>query len=806
MTNNPLLDKEFLRELDQSRHKEIYAKIISLDLNENPIEQIEGRVTAGSINIDGASAVRRTCNLSLVAKEVNINEFYWGLSNKFRLLVGLRNLVNSQYPDIIWFKLGTYVITSFNTSLSTNNYTINISGKDKMCLLNGDIGGALPSSVDFGAIESYDVIYTEKVFSDPKAQYVANKFYYYAGKDSMTQKDIFRLAEGEYNSRITYYIKEDLYNIEKLPLKMIIREAVHTYANEPYYNIVINDLEDTGLELLEYRGDEEHPLYLIKNVGIPPENTEGYAVPDGDINVLPNGDLKIRRKGEITSIKVSDLGEDEYDSLVDGFEGATHVALLTGHPDQYYTIIKLGYADAAGYRLTDLTYAGDLIGNIGEALTSILDKIKNMLGDFEYFYDVNGRFVFQRKKEYINTSWNTLVHTGDEIYAEAALNESPSVGTSSSLYSFEDNNLITAFQNTPVLTNLRNDFSVWGMRTTASGAEIPIHARFVIDTKPTFYKSLSDGNIYVDKMNEMYPSALIRDWRELIYQMAIDYFKYNQEPDFLARLIKANTALHKNLNTNEIELRQYYPTGFTGYENYYTDIQGFWRQLYNPEAELEYTFTGGKYETVREIVKQETGEFKEYEAWVPVQWSTEGTCDYYLDEKHPYRFWNKNVRENPELLNFWFDFLDTGELQQFAVSVVGNRPKSINDKDITSICFRETPNIIYTTYEEYDSADIKPGYTYAFIAQGLESMFTISAQGKSAKNKIDELLYQHAYCIENINITAIPVYYLEPNTRIFVHDEDSQINGEYLVSKITIPLTYNGTMSITATKAVERLY
>ena len=45
-------------------------------------------------------------------------------------------------------------------------------------------------------------------------------------------------------------------------------------------------------------------------------------------------------------------------------------------------------------RTTDLVYAGELIGNVGETLTSVLDKIKNMLGDFEYFYDVDGRFVF----------------------------------------------------------------------------------------------------------------------------------------------------------------------------------------------------------------------------------------------------------------------------------------------------------------------------------------------------------------------------------------------------------------------------
>lgn len=59
------------------------------------------------------------------------------------------------------------------------------------------------------------------------------------------------------------------------------------------------------------------------------------------------------------------------------------------------------------------------------------------------------------------------------------------------------------------------------------------------------------------------------DWREIIYQMAKDYFKHNQDDDFLYR-IKMN-----NLKLNNLE--SYYPTGETGYEMFYTDIQGFWR-------------------------------------------------------------------------------------------------------------------------------------------------------------------------------------------------------------------------------------
>jgi hypothetical protein len=82
-------------------------------------------------------------------------------------------------------------------------------------------------------------------------------------------------------------------------------------------------------------------------------------------------------------------------------------------------------------------------------------------------------------------------------------------------------------------------------------------------------------------------------------------------------------------------------------------------------------------------------------------------------------------------------------------------------------------------------------------------MFSISSQGKGAKDKLDELIYQHGYCIESATITTIPIYHLEPNTRIYLYDDQVGLDGDYIVSKFTVPLTYNGTMQITATKAAE---
>jgi hypothetical protein len=57
----------FLLDLDKQRNKIIYARITALTSGELPTETVEGRITQGSVNIDGASAVRRTCSLTMVS-------------------------------------------------------------------------------------------------------------------------------------------------------------------------------------------------------------------------------------------------------------------------------------------------------------------------------------------------------------------------------------------------------------------------------------------------------------------------------------------------------------------------------------------------------------------------------------------------------------------------------------------------------------------------------------------------------------------------------------------------------------------
>ena len=148
-----IYDKESLLELDKDKNKTIFARITALRFDESPIELIEGRVTQGSINVDGTSAIRRSCSLTIVASDFDYSNYYWGLNTKFKLEIGLENHINLNYPAVCWFDQGIFLITQFNTTRNATSFNISISGKDKMCQLNGELGGNFESSIDFGQIE-----------------------------------------------------------------------------------------------------------------------------------------------------------------------------------------------------------------------------------------------------------------------------------------------------------------------------------------------------------------------------------------------------------------------------------------------------------------------------------------------------------------------------------------------------------------------------------------------------------------------------------------------------------------------------
>lgn len=678
-----MYDKNFLKRLDLNRTKETYIKIISLTNEDLPVEEITGQATGGSINIDGTSSVRRSCSLSMTAtKEDNIiTDKYWAYNHKFKLQIGLKNTIDRTQSDIIWFDQGIYIISNFSISESTSSLTISIQGKDKMCRLDGTISGSLPAQHDFG-------------------------------------KEEVENADGSISFNL-------------LPLYTIIREAVHEYAQEPMRNIIINDLDDYGYELMEYRG--EKPMYLFIKPG------------DGDypdvLNITLNGDTKVKIN-ETTFCKLNEFENKGYkfyslNTLDRNYNNdATQIILNPDNNTGIGYVVKVQSGETAGYHQIALTYANDLILNAGEPITTMLNKITEMLGNFEYFYDTKGRFIFQKKNNYIQELFSPI--NGEIVEPIAAITPYS--------YKFDDKELITQISDTPNVENTKNDFAIWGQRNGADGSIIAIHARYAVDKKPTSYTTIA-GKKYQDSE---------WDWRELIYQMASDYQKNRENSSFLTELEKANPQ---------------FIGGRTRYEQYYTDILSFWRQLYNPAPSEE--------------------EKKNYF----------GVNGY--DKKGAGAYWNKDVYLNPSNLYFWFDFLDTeGELGKYSANKIGSRSKVINEPAIKSIYYKETPEVQFIILPtEAKELTKNNAYTKIQIQDNMTSLFYRSTQGNAAVSKANELISEYTATAEGVNLTCIPIYYLEPNTRIYVDGI-----GDCTLDRISYNLSYNGTMSISGNKILKTFY
>ena len=363
-----------------------------------------------------------------------------------------------------------------------------------MCFIDGTIGGQLFASHDFGRMEVIDS-----------------------------------------NTHERHY--------EVLEIPDIIREAVHVYANEPYANIIINDLEDVSVELLDYK---------VSN-----QNCFIYDTCD-------NEDFSGQYSTQTAFSK-----DPIYEQFLKvyyqpGLEGV----VLGKFNNKYIRVIKhLQYGDTAGYRRTPLTYpseTGELTIDAGGTIGDLLKKIVEAFGEYEYFYDVYGRFVFQRKRIYHNVVWNGTVQTKENSAGYFTSSES-----SQTVYDFTNGQIIESYVNKPDLANVKNDWAIWGQITTGDkDVKYPCHLRYAIEDKPIGYHSLTDDVWYCTKgyeigsddtatdymeyldiieeyrdyikpfiqtesLQEEYISSVVKaainankkivDWRELLYRMAVDY-------------------------------------------------------------------------------------------------------------------------------------------------------------------------------------------------------------------------------------------------------------------------------------------
>ena len=684
-----LKDKDFLRALDNEINKFYWVKIDVLNSDELPIESIEGRVQPGSsITIDGSSSVRRTCSITFIAEDENNDltniDNLLAINKKVKIMVGIENHINSVYDDIIWFPQGIYVINQPNITHSTQGCLISLSCKDKMCLLNGECGGNLPTSVTF---HEYDQIMGERACSGDPAYLIddPNTYTVYSYQDGGEIKYKTWSAERGWEKSSKALIGERV-QIPQL-FYDIVQTLVCNFGGEALEKIFINDLPLEIKQIVRYVGN--NTLYYNTD-------TSQYTTDDG--YVTEGGEWR-----------------------------------------------SFGFNEDVGYVYTPFTYPGKLISNIGDNVCTILDRVKNTLGNYEYFYDINGNFIFQEVRNYLNNSYdptdeyrldnnrkvdiaeNGLAILDGTNYAVDFYSNTRSV------YTFtEGNGLVTSFSNAPSYVNIKNDFHIWG-KTDNNYA---IHYHLAIKNKPQTMNTYSvvfiqengeyTGGLRLAGDSEQGESYTPEDWRAELY------------------------------------------------------LSGLWKQANGIRPD---------------IYEQELLDLFD--------------AIYDFREKK----FKADIVKNPNDLLYFFDYLEPiSHLYDCSVDLLNTKVYSYQQDKIYKLYNTDIPNVIMLDLgmdvasrgKIIDRCE-REGQPYTNVESEIYKNIAIGTMGYTAQEVARDLLYQYTNYNESITIQSVPIYYLEPNSRITVYDEKSGIFGDYIIKSISLPIDAGNTMNITAVRAQERL-
>ncbi len=509
--------------------------------------------------------------------------------------------------------------------------------------------------------------------------------------------------------------------IEKPTIVQIIRDAVNHFGCEQLGKIIISDL-DTRVKLaMRWVGNT--PLYFIND----------------------NGQL----------------------SMTTDYAAAA---------DKAYTMYE--YGEDVGFTYTDFTYPNELIENAGSSVVTVLDKIKGVLGNYEYFYDIYGNFVWQEIKNYLNTTQATV-----DLNAMTKEDYIVDMSKGKIAYDFRDSKLISSYSNSPYFNKIKNDYIVWGIRKTANGNTVPIRYHLAIDTKPEignvyevfFYEDPEDGLVKA-KYPVMFES--VNNFPDKgaagVYYYAKDMNKiFIWETDsyleIAAEMVKVQTTDWRS----ELYLQGAQAEALGVKSNYYyTELVTEWPKLYDLQKS---SYVDDNGDTIY------TGGFRD------------------------------EVLKNPSDIDYFLDFIDTNSaMSQFSINSIGRRTHVVNSNDINCIFEPEIPDYVLIKAGQEDTEERREecearNQKYIQVDPAIYDTLAVGGIPNGAFTEIKNLLHEMTNYNETIQISTLPIYHLEPNIRIGVNDKDSNIYGDYMINTISLPLNVTGTTSISAVRAATKM-
>ena len=521
----------------------------------------------------------------------------------------------------------------------------------------------------------------------------------------------------------------------KVPIYRIIQEVVNHFGNEDLTRIVIEDVDLRIKRIVRWMGTT--PLYMWKSSG----TQDAYY--------------------EVSTEKPEDRND--------------------------YRVYETGMD--VGYVYDDLVWTGsELTANAKDTCVTVLDKIKQYLGNYEYFYDVFGVFHFREIKNYLNTTQATLLVNDmneNNYLVETAVPKS--------IYTFEDDRNLLSINVTPQYENIKNDFIVQGERkNTITNVSSTVRYHLAIDKKP--------------KVGNHYSNILI--YKEL---------GTNTQKAVCPRIVASLPSVGDSSYV--------YMEGGTGGQAYVWNDSS-WKKV----------------ETVAYYEGKDAHFFSDF--YTPTDWRTElymqgvvakGLATdkgYYYEELEAFwpqmydlvnhRYFAEDKSSDGTLVaslydgNFFLDIIDsqTSPLGKYSVSNIGRRTDVVTSNDVNCLFEPEIPDVVFLNADLSDEdanklKDLrdeatKGGQSWTQVRGDVYGALATGGYHNDAFNQVAFELYTHTTYQRTVSLTSIPVYYLEPNLRVTINDKTTNTYGDFMIQNLSIPFDVGGTMSVTLNECVVK--
>ena len=537
-------------------------------------------------------------------------------------------------------------------------------------------------------------------------------------------------------------------------------------AGGTFPSTIILDEQDTQTETGEYATEKVLIYNIIQEVV---HHWGGEDLNNIVIEDVPTRIKRIMRwNGDTPLYLVSNGGQAEAGTL--SYEPTTTLPIEGRY-------LQINNGDDAGYIYDDFVYDKELTMNAGQTVVDALEAIKQYLGNFEYFYDAFGIFHFREIKNYLNTTQGKIVlddMTENDYMVDRAIPKE--------VYTFSDTSNLLSININPQYNSIKNDFIVHGTRKgTNSDIAYDVFYHLVIDSKPNV------GNIYTNLLlyREL-DTDLLCGIFPIVVQELPDYGEFNS-------VYKVGDKAYMWDDDNswkELKVEGYY-TATSPY------ITKDWRtELYlkGMQALANNSVDRGYY-------------FEELRAFWP----------QIYDLKNQ-QFWGEAEDSSIQARvltdgNYYLDFIDSaGSLGKYSVSNIGRRTNVVVNEDVNCLFEPEVPNIVFLNLDLNDSdpdklAELRDecqnsGQPWAQTPGEIYKAFSTGGYHNGAYDYICTELYTHTTYQTTISMTAIPNYWIEPNSRIRIADNATKTFGNYMIQNISLPLDVGSVMSVTANECV----